>query len=114
MRRVVCPVGNLIAEFTELLLRPPVAALREDDFQMAFKYGAGVFEVLFGVGLSSGDALKCFVEDTDDPLLFGERGYGDCKFGETLSGKVGLSCAIFEQFDHLSAQIALEICQKVS
>ena len=40
---------------------------------MAFEEGAGVLEVLFGVGFGGGDALKRFVEDADDPLLFGER-----------------------------------------
>ena len=40
---------------------------------MAFKDGAGVLEVLFGVGFGGGDAVKCFVENANDPLLFGER-----------------------------------------
>ena len=50
------------------------------DLQMAFKQGTGVLEVLFGVGFGGGDAVKRFVEDADDPLLFGERGNGnvDC------------------------------------
>ena len=42
--------------------------------EVAFKEGAGVLEVLFGVGFGGGDALKRFVEDADDPPLFGERG----------------------------------------
>ena len=41
--------------------------------QVAFEQGAGVLEVLFGVGFGGGDAVKRFVEDADDPLLFGER-----------------------------------------
>ena len=46
---------------------------------MAFEEGAGVLEVLFGVGVGfgGGDALKRFVEDADDPPLLGERGDGD-------------------------------------
>ncbi len=39
---------------------------------MAFKEGTGVEEVLFGVGLGGGDAVKGFVEDADDALLLGE------------------------------------------
>ena len=34
-------------------------------------------EVLFGVGFGGGDAVKRFVEDADDSLLFGERGNTD-------------------------------------
>jgi hypothetical protein len=41
---------------------------------VAFKQGVGVLEVLFGVGFGGGDALKRFVEDVDDPLLFGKGG----------------------------------------
>ena len=59
------------------LLHPPLAALGEDGLQVAFKQGAGVLEVLFGVGFGGGDAVKRFVEDADDPLLFGERGKRD-------------------------------------
>ncbi len=44
---------------------------------MAFKQGAGVLEVLFGVGFGGGDAVKRFVEDGDDAVLFGERGDGN-------------------------------------
>jgi hypothetical protein len=43
--------------------------------QVAFKQGAGVLEVLFGVGF--GDAVKRFVQDADDSLLFGEGGRGN-------------------------------------
>ena len=59
------------------LLHPPLAALGEDGLEVAFEQGAGVLEVLFGVGFGGGDALKRFVEDADDPLLFGERGNGN-------------------------------------
>jgi hypothetical protein len=41
---------------------------------MAFEEGAGVLEVLFGVGFRGGEALKRFVQQSDDPLLFGQRG----------------------------------------
>ncbi len=44
---------------------------------MAFEEGAGVLEVLFGVGPGGGDARKGFVEEGHDPLLFGERGDGE-------------------------------------
>jgi hypothetical protein len=42
--------------------------------QVAFEEGAGVLEVLFGVGFGGGDAVKRFVEDAGDALLFRERG----------------------------------------
>ena len=63
-----------IAEFAQWLLHPPFTALGEDGLEVAFEQGAGVLEVLFGVGFGGGDAVKRFVEDADDPLLFGERG----------------------------------------
>ena len=63
--------------FAKRLLHPPLAALGEDGLEVAFEEGAGVLEVLFGVGFGGGDALKRFVEDADDPLLFGERGNGN-------------------------------------
>ena len=66
-------ISDLVAYITESLLHPPLAALGEDGLEVAFKEGAGVLEVLFGVGFGGGDALKRFVEDADDPLLFGER-----------------------------------------
>ncbi len=58
------------------------AALGEDGLEVAFKQSAGVLEVLFGVGFGGGDALKRFVEDADDPLLFGERWNGNRNFLE--------------------------------
>jgi hypothetical protein len=42
--------------------------------EVAFEEGAGVLEVLFGVGFGGGEALKRFVEDADDAVLLGERG----------------------------------------
>jgi hypothetical protein len=39
---------------------------------VAFEEGTGVLEVLFGVGFGGGDALKRFVENADDPQLFGK------------------------------------------
>ena len=60
----------------EWLFHPALTALGEDGLKVAFKEGTGVLEVLFGVGFGGGDALKRFVEDADDPLLFGERGNG--------------------------------------
>ena len=44
---------------------------------MALEEGAGVLEVLFGVGFGGGEALKRFVQQPDDPLLFGQRGDGN-------------------------------------
>ena len=41
--------------------------------EVAFEQSAGVLEVLFGVGFGGGDAVKRFVEDADNPPLFGER-----------------------------------------
>src|SRR5207244_2319108 len=52
--------------------RPPVTSLAEDGLEVAFEQGAGVLDVLFGVGFGGGDARKRFVEEGGDPPLFGE------------------------------------------
>lgn len=67
-------IGN---QFADALLNPPRAALGEDGLEVAFEEGAGVLEVLFGVGFGGGEALKRFVQQADDPLLFGQRGTGN-------------------------------------
>ena len=66
-----------VADFSERLLHPPLASLGEDGLEVAFEEGAGVLEVLFGVGFGGGEALKRFVQQADDPLLFGQRGDGN-------------------------------------
>jgi len=53
--------------------------LGEDRLKITFKQSAGVLEVLFGVGFGYGNALKCFVENADNPLLFGFR-FWVCEF----------------------------------
>ncbi len=58
----------------------PGPPLGEDGLEVAFEEGAGVLEVLFGVGFGGGEALKRFVEQADDPLLFGQRGRGTSVF----------------------------------
>ena len=55
----------------------PSPRLVENGLKVAFEESAGVLEVLFGVGFGGGDALKRFVEDADDSLLFGERGHAE-------------------------------------
>src|SRR5262245_34533855 len=60
-------------KFLQLNPIPPLTTFREDGLQVAFKQRTGVLEVPFGVGFGGGDAVKRFVEDADDPLLFGER-----------------------------------------
>jgi hypothetical protein len=42
--------------------------------QVAFEQGAGVLEVRLKVGFGGGDAVKGFVEDGDDAVLFGSGG----------------------------------------
>src|SRR5712692_9923659 len=55
---------------------------------VTFKQSAGVLEVLFGVGFGGGDAVKRFVEDADDPPLFGERGERHFKLSQRFAGEV--------------------------
>ena len=79
LRRRLAAMSDESKDFPERLLHPPLAALGEDGLEVAFEEGAGVLEVLFGVGFGGGDALKRFVEDADDPLLFGERRDGNLR-----------------------------------
>ena len=62
----------------ERRFHPPRTALGEDGLELAFEKGAGVLEVLFSVGFGGGETRKRFVEQANDPLLFGER--GDAQF----------------------------------
>jgi len=64
--------GEKIDFFAQCRFNPSFAALGEDGLKVAFEEGAGVLEVLFGVGFGGGDALRRFVEDADDPPLPGE------------------------------------------
>src|ERR1019366_9191125 len=68
----VSAVHEKRAQLSKRLLHPPGTALGEDGLQVAFKQSAGVLEVLFGVGVGGGNAVKRFVEDADDALLFGQ------------------------------------------
>ena len=54
-------------------VHPPLTTLGEDGLQVAVEQGAGVLEILFGVGFGGGEARKRFVEYADYPLLFTER-----------------------------------------
>ena len=69
-------INYQLTQLGELLCRlhPPLTPLRENGLQVAIKQGAGVLEVLFGVGFGRGDAVEGFVEDGDDAVLFGKRG----------------------------------------
>ena len=49
----------------------------KDGLQVALEQRTGIWAVLFGVGFGGGDAVKRFVEDADDPPLFGEGRDGD-------------------------------------
>ena len=73
---MLCHHSHDLANSAKSLFHPPLAALSEDGLQVAFEQGAGVLEVLFGVGFGGGDAVKRFVENADDALLFGEWRYG--------------------------------------
>src|SRR5205085_604496 len=75
-RCCVWPV-KYFGNFADWQDSPSATPLPEHRLKVPFKKGAGVLEVLFDVGLGSGDALKRLVEDTDDPLLFRERRNGD-------------------------------------
>ena len=55
--------------------------------EVAVEEGAGVDEVLFGVGFGGGKALKRCVEDADDPLLLGEGGERNGKVFKMAASK---------------------------
>lgn len=62
------------------MLHPPLPPLTKDRVQMALEEGAGVGEVLLGVGFGCGDAVEGFVQEGDDALLFGEGWNADSDF----------------------------------
>ena len=68
---------------------------------MTIEQRAGVLEVLFGVGFGGGEARKRFVEQADDPLLFGERGDGNFRVLDFYLRDIGLrvaSCLRYQFF----------------
>ena len=71
-----------------------LAALGENGLPVAFKQGTGVLEVLFGVGFGGGDAVKRFVEDADDALLFGKRGQNYRKLSDVALIEVRCRCTV--------------------
>jgi hypothetical protein len=58
---------------TATRLHPPLAASAEHLGEMALEEVAGVLEVSLRVCRGGGEALKCCVEQSDDPPLLGER-----------------------------------------
>ena len=77
-----------VSNFSQLPFWPPLAVLAEDGLQVAFKQGAGVLEVLFGVGPGGSDAVKRFVEDGDDALLLGKGRHRELKLAQRFTSKV--------------------------
>ena len=68
-----------------------------DGLEVAFEEGAGVLEILFGVGFGGGEARKRFVQQADDPLLFGQRGDGNLEAENVVHlsawhSRAGASC----------------------
>src|SRR5438552_3449215 len=63
----VCNVSCQVQKSHQLTCSP---CFREDRLEMTFEQGTGVLKVLFGVGFGGGDAVKRFVENANDPLLF--------------------------------------------
>ena len=61
-------------------LYPSGALLGKYGLNVAFKESAGVLEILFGVSFGGGEALKRFIEQTNDPLLLSARRDGNGEF----------------------------------
>src|ERR1035437_1009587 len=108
----VCDVSCQVRKPHQLACSP---CIREDGLEVAFEEGAGVLEVLLGVGFGGGDALKRFVEDADDPLLFGERGWQSnrpCLNNGLLDRwKVGLVCEIRQimRYEEVVEEVAIDL-----
>ena len=74
MPGVLLPFGDVEPTLKRYLvadgrMHPPFPLLGKDGVEVTFEEGAGVSEVLFGVGFGGRDILKRFVEDADDPPL---------------------------------------------
>lgn len=83
----------------ELSLHPPLTPRRENRLQVAFKQGASVLEVLFGVGSGGGDAVEGFVEDGDDALLLGKRRECNSLPSNIAVGNCGITCPLLKHFN---------------
>jgi hypothetical protein len=59
-----------VCQLDQFTIPPSICEYR---LQMAFKQIPCVLNILFGVGFGDSDAVKRFVEDGDDALLFEER-----------------------------------------
>jgi hypothetical protein len=68
--REVKPVFE-ISNLGKSVLHPPRAALAENGLEVTLEELVGVEEILFGVGFGGGDSCKRFVQQADDPPLFG-------------------------------------------
>lgn len=70
-------IRDLAADIPQLCIDPPVTALGEDGLHVAFKKRTGVLDVVFSVIFGGGYAVKCIMEDTDNPLLLTDRWDGN-------------------------------------
>jgi hypothetical protein len=73
--------------------------LGEHGLEVAFEESAGVLEVLFGSSFGGRNALKDFIEDADDPLLFGERRQRNLEIPDLSQRKILLGNTTFELLD---------------
>ena len=76
----------------------------EDGLEVAFEEGAGVLEVLLGVGFGGGEALKRFVQQADDPLLVGQRRDGNLLRSHIAIRDRRIARALLKAF-HLSDEV---------
>ena len=69
-----CDIKSALQSYllTNRSLHPSISALGEDIVEVAFEERAGIFQVRFGFDRGEGDVFKRFVENTHNPLLFGE------------------------------------------
>ncbi len=79
-----------LTEFRKWLLHPALSAMVENGLEVAFEEGAGVLEVLFGVGFGGSDALKRLVQDANDPPLFGKRRENNREFSDVALMRCGV------------------------
>ena len=78
----VCDETIWFAEFSEWLLRPPLATLGEDRLQVAVEKRAGVLEIRLGVRAGLENGFERLVENGDDPLLLRQGWNRDRNFSQ--------------------------------
>jgi hypothetical protein len=75
---------------------------------VTLKNSPRILQVLFGVGFGGGDAVKRFVEEGDDALLFGEWGDGNLNLKQIRFNQAWDRCPAVVQTEIVGEAVVME------